>query len=317
MEEILQVLKGLGDSSRFRIFFLCSKLELTVSELVRITGLSQSRVSQQLNILVKSKILERNQEGNWAYFRLYRESPYLEILLGLNSLTSQTNELSADHERLLEVRKERDGHAQEYFQHYASKWNHIRSLYVNNNEIEKAILTLIQKSGAKILLDIGTGTGRILEISAQQVDFAIGIDCSKEMLAIARSTLDKHEYFNCQVRHADMYRIPFKEGKFDVVTLHMVLHYASNPKASLQEACRTLRGGGQIIVVDFSSHEMEELQDKYAHRWLGFEDAYLQNLLRESGFENISMEQIKGEPLTTNIWSAEKKIVNSHAKLSH
>ena len=86
------------------------------------------------------------------------------------------------------------------------------------------------------LLDIGTGTGRMLVLYGTQAIRAIGIDLSREMLSVARVNLEQAGLRNCQVRLGDMYQLPVASESFDSVTIHQVLHYAASAITSPGES---------------------------------------------------------------------------------
>src|SRR3546814_10097502 len=190
--------------------------------------------------------------------------------------------------RLGGIREGRATRAGEYFQANAARWEELRGLYVDDEVVDARLLAALRDERVGDLLDIGTGTGRVLEMAADHVDSAIGIDNARPMLEIARANLDRAGFRHCQVRLADMYRLPFPAERFDAVTVNMVLHYAEAPGAVLAEAARVLKPGGRPTVVDFAPHELVELRDEHEHRWLGFEDAELARLAAHRSEEHTS-----------------------------
>ncbi len=153
------------------------------------------------------------------------------------------------------------------------------------------------------LLDIGAGTGRLLELLAPRVDSALGIDASRAMLALARSRLAKPELAHCAVRQADMYRLPLSAAGFDTVIMQMVLHYAEDPAAALAEGARMLRPGGRLIVIDLAHHSRSDLTERLAHRWPGFTDAAMASLLGQAGLVPAPATTVPG-PLDIRLWPA-------------
>ncbi|HAI31826.1 MAG TPA: ArsR family transcriptional regulator, partial [Thalassospira sp.] len=139
----------------------------------------------------------------------------------------------------------------------------------------------------------------------------VGVDMSREMLAVARARLQRADLSNCLVRQADMYQLPYPGGMFDVVTLHQVLHFAEKPEAALAEAARVLAPGGKLVIVDFAQHEQEELREEHAHRRLGFDDGSINDWFRASGLEPGSVVSLPGKPLTVRIWMA--RPMSAHA----
>lgn len=308
MDQLLLGLKAAAEGTRLRILSLCAHVELTVSDLVRVLGQSQPRVSRHLRLLVEAGLLERHQEGNWAWYRLAEANSgarNAELARQLIDLIPENDDIqSLDLVRLEEIKAERARMAADYFRSNAASWSEVRALHVDPAKVDAALRQVVLRKPIDNLLDIGTGTGRVLELVAPEVTSAIGIDLSREMLAVARHNLDKDGLRHCQVRHADMYQLPFAQERFDVVTLHMVLHYSEKPAQVLAEAARVLKPGGRIVVVDFAPHGMTALLDRHAHCWAGFEDGDIGRWFRASQLSPEEPVRLEGDPLTVAIWSA-------------
>jgi ArsR family transcriptional regulator len=156
----------------------------------------------------------------------------------------------------------------------------------------------------KDFLDIGTGTGRVLELFGPRVERGIGVDMSREMLTLARANLQEADLRNCQVRQGDMYQLPFSDESFDGVVIHQVLHFAEDPAEAIAEAGRALRPGGRLVVVDFAPHSEEMLRQEHAHRRLGFTDSEVNRWFELAGLSPDKTVTLEGEPLTVCLWSA-------------
>ena len=308
MDQLLLGLKAAAEGTRLRILSLCAHVELTVSDLVRVLGQSQPRVSRHLKLLVEAGLLERHQEGNWAWYRLAEASSgarNAELGRQLIDLIPENDQIQAlDLSRLEEIKAERARMAADYFRSNAASWSEVRALHVDPAKVDAALRQVVLRQPIEHLLDIGTGTGRVLELVAPEVTSAIGVDLSREMLAVARHNLDKDGLRHCQVRHADMYQLPFAHERFDAVTLHMVLHYSEKPAQVLAEAARVLRPGGRVVIVDFAPHGMTALLDKHAHRWPGFEEADVERWFRDAELLPEEPVMLDGDPLTVAIWAA-------------
>ncbi|MDA0339576.1 MAG: class I SAM-dependent methyltransferase, partial [Proteobacteria bacterium] len=193
-----------------------------------------------------------------------------------------------------------------YFRENAENWDAIRSLYTAEADVEAAILSLLDENGLGEVLDIGTGTGRILTILSPRINKGIGVDMSREMLSVARSNLDQAHVQNCQVRQGDMYNLGLPSVSVDVAVFHQVLHYAEDPLAAVYEAGRVVRSDGQLLVVDFAPHGLEFLRTEHAHRRLGFADEEVASWCRAAGFEDVSVSHLEGNELTVSIWLARR-----------
>ena len=307
MDRLLAALRAAGESTRLRLLALCAHSDLTVSELTHILGQSQPRISRHLKLLCEAGLLERNREGSWAYFRLPSRGAMADFGRQLvDSIPGEDPALALDLERLQAIIENRAALAADYFRRNAAKWDEIRSLYVDDTEVEALLLELLPPGGVGDHLDIGTGTGRILELLAPRADRSLGIDLSHEMLLVARSKLETAGLRNCAVRHGDMYQLPLASEAFDLVTLHQVLHYAERPEAVIAEAARVLRPGGRLILVDFAQHAEESLREEHAHRWLGFKDDDLADWFTASGLGGFQADCLPGTPLTVCLWTADR-----------
>ncbi len=307
MDELLHGLRAAAEPTRLRILILCAHAELTVSELVRILGQSQPRVSRHLRLLVDAGLLARHQEGNWAYYRQAERTECAELGRLIIDLVPVDDPMQAlDLKRLEEVRTERAAQADEYFRENATRWDEIRAYYIDNKQVEEALRSILLKQSVRELLDIGTGTGGILKLVGGEVASAVGVDRSREMLAVARTSLDRAGLRNCHVRQSDMYQLPFSDERFDAVTLHMVLHYAEDPERLLAEAKRVLEPNGRLIIVDFAGHDRTDLAERQAHRWLGFKDVEIDTWFTDLGLEAAEPVRLDGDPLTVCLWSARR-----------
>jgi ubiquinone/menaquinone biosynthesis C-methylase UbiE/DNA-binding transcriptional ArsR family regulator len=311
-EAILAGLRAAAEPTRLRILALCAEAELMVAELTQILGQSQPRVSRHLKLLCEAGLLDRSREGTSAYFRLaQKKGTGAELARAVTDMLSRDRPNggrpdSPDFERLAAVKKSRAQAAAAYFRANAARWDEIRSLHVDEAEVEKALTQRLRAEPVGDLLDIGTGTGRVLEVLGRHAGTGIGLDLSREMLALARSRLDRAGLHNCGVRQGDMYRLPWPANSFDAVSLHQVLHYAEDAAAAIAEAGRVLRPGGRLLVVDFAPHKLTNLRDEHAHRHLGFGDDDITRWGRRVGLEPVEIVHLKGKPLTVVVWLGRK-----------
>ncbi len=309
METLLNRLKAVAEPTRLRILSICMQGELTVSELTHILAQSQPRVSRHLKLLCDAGLLNRFQEGAWVFYRLAdrtgsRASALSQHIVGL--IPENDPQLRRDMQRLANVRRARQDAADAYFRENAREWDEIRTMYVDDVEVETMLLEVLPHRRDQRMIDIGTGTGRVLELFGPRVAQSVGVDFSREMLALARSRLDTLDLRGCQVRKGDMYQLPVEDAGFDIATLHLVLHYADDPAAAILEAARVLAPGGTLAIVDFAPHEIEELRESHAHRRLGFGDDEIADMFSQSGLRTTGLHSLPGHPLTVKIWIGQK-----------
>ncbi len=313
MENLLGGLRAAGEPTRLRLLALCAYGELSVSELTQILGQSQPRVSRHLKLLVEAGLLDRFREGAQVYYRIAERTESAQLARTLvDLLPAEDTELNRDLVRLDQVKQKRADMAQNYFRENAAQWNRIRALHVPEALLESEFLEVIGDAPISDFLDIGTGTGRLLELLAARTERGMGIDLSQEMLTVARANLEKAAVRNVHVRQADMYNMPVADSSVDLAALHLVLHYSDDPGAVIQEASRVLKPGGRLVIVDFASHSEEQLRTEHQHHRLGFDDAEIQTWLEQSKLDGGLSRDLQGEPLTVKIWQATRRPAVTH-----
>ena len=317
MNNLLQGMRAVAEPTRLRLLALCAHAELTVTELTQILGQSQPRVSRHLKLLVEAGLLDRFREGTWAFYRMSETQACATLGRTIVDLIPENDStISRDLQRLEAVQAAKAKQAADYFRINAARWDQIRSLHIDDAEIERAMLTLLSPDDVGELLDIGTGTGRMLIVYGDQAVRAVGIDLSREMLSVARVNLERAGLRNCQVRLGDMYQLPVASESFDSVTIHQVLHYADSPADVIAEAARALRPGGRLIVADFVPHHEEALRDEHAHRRLGFSDEEISSWLQRAKLIPEDVVYLQGDPLTVGLWPG-RRAANDETALEH
>jgi ubiquinone/menaquinone biosynthesis C-methylase UbiE len=318
MEHLLAALRAVAEPTRLRLVVLSARGELTVSELTQILGQSQPRVSRHLKLLCEAGLLDRFREGSWVFYRLNQSGPASALARQLVATCDESDPtIALDLQRLNAIKRQRAEVAGAYFRENAARWHRIRSLYVDEREVEAALVDIITAAEPRDLLDIGTGTGRMVEILAPHAQSALGIDQSREMLSIARVNLEQAGLDNASVRLGDMYQLALPDASFDAVVIHQVLHYADRPAAAIAEAARALRPNGILVLVDFAPHALEFLRDEHAHRRLGFSDVEVAEWCRTAGLDPASPRYLPGDPLTVVIWTAQRPaITETETKLA-
>ncbi len=310
-EALLAVLRAAGEPSRLRILALLADGERSVKDLTDILGQSQPRISRHLKLLTDAGLVLRHPEGAWAFFRLADEGPAADVARDLLSRLDRGDAaLARDRSRLEQVRRAHAEQAANYFRSQASQWDTVRSLHVQDDKIEGAVRRFVGEDKLGTVVDLGTGTGRMLEVMAERAVRGIGVDLSHDMLSYARSRLERAGLANCQVRHGDIYNLPIEDRVADAAVVHQVLHYLDEPERAVAEAARILKRGGRLIVVDFAPHGLEFLRADHAHRRLGFSDEQIAEWMAAAGVELADHVEFPPEAsagdavdrLTVSVW---------------
>jgi ArsR family transcriptional regulator len=312
-------LRAAGEATRLRILALLAIGELNVKDLTQILGQSQPRISRHLKLMAEAGLIRRFREGSWVFFRLADSGAEATLARAIvESLDPTDLTLARDRARASAVQKARAEAAQTYFKAHAGEWDKIRALHVAEKDVEAAMDEALGEGPFNLLVDLGTGTGRILELFGARASRTLGFDLNHAMLAYARMKLERAGLSHAQVRHGDLHNVPLPDGAADAVVLHQVLHFLDDPAAAVAEAARLLAPGGKLLVVDFAPHELEFLREQSAHRRLGFAREQLGRLLEGAGLKLESFRELKPEPeggkLTVSLWLGQKAAVSGKKK---
>ncbi len=317
-EALLGAIRAIGEQTRLRIVALLQHGELTVSDLTDILGQSQPRISRHLKLLADAGIVDKHREGTWVFFALETDGVIGDLVIDLIGRTDPHDVvLAADLDRLAIVRSRRGAAAQEYFAAVAQRWDEERLLHAPDETVEAHLLDAIGGGSFETVLDLGTGTGRMLQVLARHaaadghpIRRAVGLDSSHSMLAVARSNLERAEIRNVELRQGDVYSPPFERDSFDLIVIHQVLHFLDDPAHAVREATRLLAPSGRLVIVDFAPHSLEFLRTEHAHRRLGFRAEAVAGWLEQGGLEVSATHTIAppaggaDERLTVSLWLA-------------
>lgn len=308
---VLAMLRAAAEPTRLRMLALLRGGELSVKDLTRILNQSQPRISRHLKLLAEAGLVERLRDGSWAYFQLIDSGSGGLLLQSLmTTIDSSDPVLERDRARAATVKREREAAAQSYFQANASEWDRIRSLHVAEADVEAEVCHALGPGPFRLLVDLGTGTGRMLELLAGRYERGIGFDLNHTMLDYARGRVEASGLAGASFRHGDLYDLPLGDGVADAIVMHQVLHFMTEPSQAIREAGRVLAPGGRLIIVDFAPHAMEFLRETFAHERLGFAGPQMAQWLADAGLELESSRDLdpatahENGKLTVSVWQA-------------
>jgi ArsR family transcriptional regulator len=306
MQKAQDIFAALADPTRARILLLVRDLQLSVGELADILDQSQPRVSRHVRILAEAGLVRRHKEGAWVFVGPGDRTMVDPVLALIEAVAGDVDPISAERTRLAQVRADRQQRIDQWFEANAGEWDLLRRMGGDDGAVEQAVAVAAARPSIGRLLDIGTGTGRILELLAAAADSATGVDRSPEMLRIARGKLAAAGNQKADLLQADMRALPFPDAAFDTVTMHHVLHFADNPAAALAEAARMVAPGGKLIVADYAAHDREELRSRFQHSRLGFEEEALSGLMADAGLAPARLSAHPGPQLCVMVWEGRR-----------
>jgi ubiquinone/menaquinone biosynthesis C-methylase UbiE/DNA-binding transcriptional ArsR family regulator len=307
-DEAVDALRAAGEPTRLRILALLAVEELSVMELGRILDQSQPRVSRHLKLMSEAGLIERFPDGAWVFYRLPAHGARRKLVDTVLDLLTEASTPDRDFQRLEQVRAERQQAAAAYFERIAPRWDEIRSLYAPESLVETAVEKAAGPGPFDRVVDLGTGSGRMLTLFGRKARMSIGLDLSQHMLNIARGNVQKAGLDKVELRHGDIFATRLPSETADLVIVHQVLHYLSDPAAAVAEAARLVGPGGRLLIVDFAPHTLEFLRAEHQHRRLGFSDEEIARWLGEAGLKAAPPVALKptGEGLTIKIWTGER-----------
>lgn len=314
MASVLDIFRALADPTRIRIVQLLRSMELSVGEIAQVIGQSQPRASRHIRILADADIIERRKEGSWVFLRLSDGQQIPPLLACLDAAPANDSEMlwvKADLARLAAVRNDRTLAAEAFFAEHADEWDAIRSLHVPEADVEAMMRAMLGDEAGQLrvdrLLDIGTGTGRMLELFGPAARSVVAVDRSPDMLRLARAKQPGEGAEKYALLQGDFYALPVADDSVDTVLLHQVLHYAQAPEAVLAEAARVMDRDGRLLIVDFAPHQQEELRTRDQHARLGFSDEQIGQWTQSAGLDLERVEAMPGGALTVKLWLARKR----------
>ncbi len=302
--ESINYFKALADETRIRLFNILLTHELSVNELVSIMDMGQSRISRHLKILTDSGLLQCRRDGIWAFYSISKSGKEKEFAEAIRFLFHDESEFTEDLKKADIVMNERKNKSKQFFNNIAHEWDDLQQQIMGDFDLNSAILKHVDT--CRFAVDMGCGTGKLINKLKGSADIIVGVDSSPVMMEQARK-LFKNENGHVDLRLGELEHLPIADSEADCVVISMVLHHISDPEKVIAEASRVLSRKGRFIIADFEKHGDENMRNKYGDRWLGFSNEEIEIFLSGNGFALTEMESFPmNQSLKLNIYKSEK-----------
>mgnify|MGYP006290227649 CR=1 FL=1 len=295
--------KALSDETRIRLVNILLHHELKVGELVSILEMGQSRISRHLKILADAGMAKCLKEGVWGIYSITGSGPGRDFIEAVRYLFEQDPVLGADLKRAEQIIEARSAGTLRFFDHIAGSWDLLKREILGTFDINRAIFenTNTHETG----VDLGCGTGELLEAMKAHAGRVIGVDSSPRMLEEARKRFSDANGQTVEIRLGEIEHLPLGDNEADLAVISLVLQYLADPAAAFGEVARILKPGGELILAEFERHQQHSLKTVYGVKWLGFDRESIEAWLEKNGF---ALQQVRphnlSKGLSLNIFQA-------------
>lgn len=285
--ETLIYFKALADITRLRLLNILISFELSVNEIVTLLEMGQSRISRHLKIMTDAGLLKCRRDGAWAFYFAEANGPAREFIDSIRYIFSRESFFQTDINRTEHIIQDRKLATVQFFNNIASGWDLLKREILGDFDLNNAILREIDQ--CDVAVDMGCGTGELMEKLKSVAKNVIGVDSSSEMLEQARKRFYPGNV-SFDLRLGELEHLPLKNEEADCAVISMVLHHLSTPERIISETRRILRRNGIVIIADFDKHEDESMRRTYGDRWLGFSIEEISGMLTKNG---LNIERIR------------------------
>lgn len=293
MSEALQYFKALSDETRLRLLCILHTCELSVNELVTILGMGQSRVSRHLKILSAAHLLTFRRDGLWVFYTAATGGAGKKFLEAILPFLPEDAVRRADATMAARMIEERAIRTRQFFNAIADDWDELNSNILGDFDLPAAVCAALPQEKC-VAVDLGCGTGLVLEHMLPHAGRVIGVDNSPRMLELARRRFRPdltQEGGPVSLRIGELDHLPLGDGEASFACINLVMHHLSTPESALREIRRILTPNGLLFVTDFDKHNDESMRSEYGDRRLGFAQETITTLLRDAGFQLRSVER--------------------------
>lgn len=283
MTPLLRYFKALSDETRLRLMYVLGKYELSVNELVNILEMGQSRVSRHLKILAEAELVRFRRDGLWVFYSAATEGPGRDFLQAMEPFQELDATLRDDVVMAGKIIEDRSLKTRQFFNAIAEHWDTLSREVLGGFDLAGAVCAAMPNP-CRVAVDLGCGTGTVLERLRPYAQALIGVDGSPRMLELSRRRFGD-DATDVSLRIGELEHLPLRDDEADFACINMVLHHLSDPEKALCEIRRVLTTGGLLMITDFDKHNEERMRVDYGDRWLGFDESALAALLTASGFQ--------------------------------
>jgi len=290
MSTALQYFKALSDQTRLRLTRILQYYELSVNELVHLLGMGQSRVSRHLKILADAGLLVWRRDGLWVFYRAAEHAPGKVFLAAMMPFMEEDPAVRADLDMAARILEDRARNTRQFFNAIAEDWDALNREVLGDFDLAGAVCAAMP-SPCGVAVDLGCGTGTVLERMSMHARERIGVDGSPRMLELARRRFTapggQGEDTHVSLRIGELEHLPLRDGEAHFACINLVLHHLSEPFTALKEIRRILQPGGLLLATDFDKHGNEQMRKEYGDRWLGFDEHLLCGMFARAGFAHL------------------------------
>ncbi len=294
MTTALTYFKALADETRLRLLNILYHHELSVNELVSILSMGQSRISRHLKILSEAGLLQWRRDGLWVFYTITSTGPSKDFINSIMPHMDGDTQMAHDSSAALRCIEERGLKTRQFFNDIAENWDALSREVLGDFDLAKTVTKSIPKP-CKLAVDLGCGTGAVLESILPLAEGIVGVDGSGSMLELAKRrfkpehTGGKNSRISLRIGELD--HLPLRDNEADFACINLVMHHLSTPVEVLHEIRRILCPKGRLLITDFDKHDNEDMRTKYGDRWLGFTEENIKNMLNDASFKTISIER--------------------------
>lgn len=278
----LPLCKALADETRLRLVRVLYDYELNVNELVAVLGMGQSRISRHLKILADNGLVSSRRDGLWVFYTAAHDSPSMRFVDTLRQLFPDAEAEQSDLAAAARALEDRTKATTRFFDAISDKWDKLSREILGDLDLSSEIEKRLPGCGTSV--DLGCGTGRLLDVLRMKSDYVIGVDSSSKMLDTAKHRIHDNGA-KVSLRIGALEHLPVRDAEADCVVTSLVFHHLSEPRRGVAEAARILKNGGVFIIADYVKHQRETMRSRYGDRWLGFEREEMDSWLDDYGFD--------------------------------